>query len=63
MFYCFIGQSTAVLVINSYGPTFYKGLGYSSLKQLDFQVGWVSLAPPFCLLGALLLDCEFQFRA
>lgn len=56
MFYCFCGQSTAVLVINNYGPTFYKALGYSPIQQIDFQLGWVTLAPPFCLLGALLLD-------
>lgn len=55
-FYCFCGQSTAVLVINNYGPTFYSSLGYGTLETIDFQVGWVSLAAPFCLLGALLLD-------
>lgn len=56
MFYCFCGQSTAILVINNYGPTFYKTLGYGTLTQFDFQVGWVALAPPFCLIGAFLLD-------
>lgn len=60
MFYCFIGQSTAVLVINNYGPTFYKGLGYGTIEQIDFQLGWVALAPPFCLLGALLMDSKYR---
>ena len=56
MFYCFIGQSTAVLVINNYGPTFYKALGQNTIGQINFQVGWTSLAAPFCFLGAVLLD-------
>ena len=37
MFYAFCGQSTAILVINNYGPTFYKTLGYSTSAQLFFQ--------------------------
>lgn len=59
-FYCFVGQSTAVLVINNYGPTFYAALGYNTLTRIDFQVGWVALAPPFCLLGAVLLDRKYS---
>lgn len=55
-FYAFLGQSTAVLVINNYGPTFYKSLGYGTVQQLNFQIGWLTIGFPFCFLGAALLD-------
>ena len=38
--FAFIGQSTAVLVINNYGPTLYAALGYGTLDQLKLQCGW-----------------------
>ena len=55
-FYAFLGQSTAVLVINNYGPSFYKSLGYGTVQQLNFQIGWLTVGFPFCFLGAALLD-------
>jgi MFS family permease len=55
-FYCFLGQSTAILVINNYGPTFYSALGYNVRQQLFLQGGWVTVSIPFCLLGAFLSD-------
>jgi len=55
-FYCFLGQSTAILVINNYGPTFYSALGYNVRQQLFLQGGWVTVSIPFCLLGAVLAD-------
>ena len=42
--FAFIGQSTAVLVINNYGPTFYKALGFGTRDQLILQCGWISTA-------------------
>lgn len=47
----FLGQSTAVLVINYYGPTIYKALGYDTLDQLIFQAGWLTLAIPSNFIG------------
>ncbi|KAH7371440.1 general substrate transporter [Pyrenochaeta sp. MPI-SDFR-AT-0127] len=55
-FYSFLGQSTAILVINNYGPTFYSALGFEVRQQLFLQAGWVSTAIPSCLLGAFLAD-------
>ena len=51
--FAFIGQSTAVLVINNYGPTVYKALGYDTLNQLILQCGWITMAIPSNLLGEL----------
>ena len=53
---CFIGQTTAVLVINNYGPTFYSALGYDTTQQLLLQAGWVTVAPPMCFVGGVLTD-------
>lgn len=41
--FAFIGQSTAVLVINNYGPTLYAALGYGTLDQLKLQCGWITM--------------------
>lgn len=49
--FAFIGQSTAVLVINNYGPTLYKALGYGTLDQLKLQCGWITMGTPANLLG------------
>lgn len=56
MFYAFLGQSTAVLVINNYGPAFYAALGAGTTQTLNYQVGWLTVGFPFCFLGALLMD-------
>lgn len=45
-----------VLVINNYGPTFYGALGYGTTEQLLLQAGWVTVAPVFCFVGAVLMD-------
>jgi MFS family permease len=45
-----------VLVINNYGPTFYKALGYDTTQQLLLQAGWVTVAPPMCFVGGVLTD-------
>jgi MFS family permease len=49
--FAFIGQSTAVLVINNYGPTLYAALGYGTLDQLKLQCGWITMGTPANLLG------------
>ncbi|OAG39863.1 hypothetical protein AYO21_05929 [Fonsecaea monophora] len=37
-------QMTGPFVINNYGPTLYRGLGYDTDKQLVYQVGWMTVA-------------------
>ncbi|KIX98818.1 uncharacterized protein Z520_05279 [Fonsecaea multimorphosa CBS 102226] len=54
--FAFIGQSTAVLIINNYGPTVYKALGYDTLNQLILQCGWITMGIPANLIGAILMD-------
>lgn len=49
--FAFIGQSTAVLVINNYGPTLYAALGYDTYHRLILQAGWVTVGIPFNALG------------
>ncbi|KAF2096436.1 MFS general substrate transporter [Rhizodiscina lignyota] len=56
MGFAFIGQSTAVLVINNYGPTLYKTLGYGTEDQLRFQCGWITVGVIFNAVGASLMD-------
>ncbi|OCL05855.1 MFS general substrate transporter [Glonium stellatum] len=53
----FIGQSTVVLVINNYGPTLYKALGYGTKDQLALQCGWITVGIAFDFVGATLMDC------
>ncbi|KAF2629246.1 hypothetical protein BU25DRAFT_420125 [Macroventuria anomochaeta] len=55
-FYCFLGQSTAILVINNYGPTFYAAFGFDVRQTLLLTAGWVSVSIPFWLIGAFLSD-------
>ncbi|KAF3054078.1 hypothetical protein E8E11_011298 [Didymella keratinophila] len=55
-FYYFLGQSTAILVINNYGPTFYAALGFDVRQTLFLTAGWVSVSIPFCPIGAFLSD-------
>ncbi|KAF2703768.1 MFS general substrate transporter [Pleomassaria siparia CBS 279.74] len=56
MGFAFVGQSTGVLVINNYGPTLYKTLGYGTKQQLEFQCGWITVGIVFNGVGALFLD-------
>ncbi|KAF2797496.1 MFS general substrate transporter [Melanomma pulvis-pyrius CBS 109.77] len=56
MGFAFIGQSTGVLVINNYGPTLYKTLGYGTKQQLEFQCGWITVGVVFNAVGALFMD-------
>lgn len=56
MTFAFIGQSTAVLVINNYGPTLYGRLGFDTEDQLRLQCGWITVGVIFNAVGAALLD-------
>ena len=38
--FAFLSQSTAVLVINNYAPTFYGALGFDARQQLVLLCGW-----------------------
>ncbi|KIW33344.1 uncharacterized protein PV07_00201 [Cladophialophora immunda] len=52
----FLGQSTAVLVIQNYAPIFYAALGFNSKQQIIIQSGRDSIAFVGNLVGAFLLD-------
>ncbi|KAJ5951526.1 uncharacterized protein N7479_009939 [Penicillium vulpinum] len=54
--FAFIGHSTGVTVINNYGPTLYKALGYDSEYQLILQTGWITMAIPANILGVFVTD-------
>src|SRR6266702_7046181 len=56
MGFAFSGQSTAVLVINNYGPTLYKALGYGTKDQLALQCGWITVGIISNFVGAALMD-------
>ncbi|KAF2117727.1 MFS transporter [Lophiotrema nucula] len=40
----FFIQCSGVLVINNYGPTLYKNLGFSPIKQLLYPAAWLTFA-------------------
>lgn len=44
------------IVINNYGPTIYKGLGFSGRKQFVYQGGWLTLALGGGLLSLFVID-------
>ncbi|OAL34542.1 hypothetical protein AYO20_06172 [Fonsecaea nubica] len=54
--FAFLGQSTAVLVINNYGPTLYGALGYGTIDQLKLQCGWITIGNFANLFGAVIID-------
>lgn len=56
MAFAFLGQSTGVLVLNNYGPTIYRALGYDTEYQLIFQCGWITVGIIFNAVGALIMD-------
>jgi hypothetical protein len=56
MGFAFIGQSTAVLVINNYGPELYKALGFGTRDQLALQCGWISVGVITNAIGAFIMD-------
>ena len=56
MGFAFLGQSTAVLVINNYGPLQYAALGYDTEDQLRLQCGWISVGVITNAIGAAIMD-------
>ncbi|KAK5044372.1 hypothetical protein LTR84_011322 [Exophiala bonariae] len=54
--YAALGQSTAILVINNYGPSLYSVLGYDTEQQLKLQCGWITCGIIGNLTGALIMD-------
>lgn len=49
-------QSTGVLVINNYGFSIYKALGYSPVKQLLYPAAWLVFALGMNVVGMFLVD-------
>lgn len=45
-----------VLVLNNYGPTIYKALGYGTYDQLRFQAGWITVAVFATAFAATIID-------
>ena len=52
----FAGQGSATLVINNYGPSLYKSLGYGTVQQLVLQGAWISVCPFGNVLNSLVVD-------
>lgn len=50
------GQLTGTLVINNYGPSLYKSLGYSGADDLILSGGWLVLGFFANIANAILLD-------
>ncbi|TKA44871.1 hypothetical protein B0A54_03161 [Friedmanniomyces endolithicus] len=53
---CGIVQCSGVLVINNYGPTLYKDLGFSPVQQLLYPAAWLTFAWGMNALAMLLVD-------
>ncbi|KAK4494564.1 hypothetical protein PRZ48_013920 [Zasmidium cellare] len=49
-------QCSGVLVINNYGPTLYKNLGFSETKQLLYPAAWLTLALGLNAMASVLVD-------
>ena len=49
-------QCSGVLVINNYGPTLYKNLGFSETKQLLYPAAWLTLALGLNCMASLIVD-------
>ncbi|KAF2651337.1 general substrate transporter [Lophiostoma macrostomum CBS 122681] len=58
----FGAQGTATLVINNYGPSLYKSLGYGTVQQLLIQCGWISICPIGNWINALVVDKVGRMR-
>jgi hypothetical protein len=54
--FAFLGQSTAVLVINNYGPLQYAALGFGTEDQLRLQCGWITTSIFTNAIGALIMN-------
>lgn len=52
----FFIQCSGVLVINNYGPTLYKNLGFSPVKQLLYPAAWLTLTLGINMMAIPLVD-------
>ncbi|RDW74860.1 hypothetical protein BP6252_06002 [Coleophoma cylindrospora] len=52
----FFVQCSGVLVINNYGPTLYKTLGYTTVMQLIYPSIWLTVGIVFTALAIPLVD-------
>ncbi|ORY03954.1 MFS transporter [Clohesyomyces aquaticus] len=52
----FFIQCSGVLVINNYGPTLYKNLGFSPVKQLLYPAAWLTLTLGINIMAIPLVD-------
>ncbi|KAF2491009.1 MFS transporter [Lophium mytilinum] len=52
----FFIQCSGVLVINNYGPTLYKNLGFSPVKQLLYPAGWLTFALGLNIVAIFVVD-------
>lgn len=52
----FFIQCSGVLVINNYGPTLYKNLGFSPIKQLLYPAAWLTLTLGINIMAIPLVD-------
>lgn len=62
MGFAFLGQSTAVLVINNYGPLQYAALGYDTEDQLRLQCGWITTSVFTNAIGAYVASLYSFFN-
>ncbi|OQV04830.1 hypothetical protein CLAIMM_09654 [Cladophialophora immunda] len=51
-----ITQASGALVINNYGPSLYRNLGYSTVKQLVLPAAWITCALGLNILAMALVD-------
>ncbi|KAJ9606675.1 hypothetical protein H2200_008683 [Cladophialophora chaetospira] len=49
-------QMTGPFVINNYGPTLYRGLGFDTNEQLVYQLGWITVAFGGALLSLVAIE-------
>lgn len=52
----FACQGTATLVINNYGPSLYKSLGFDTVSQLVIQGAWITVCPIGNFVNSLIVD-------
>ncbi|KAI1618273.1 MFS transporter [Exophiala viscosa] len=51
-----IVQCSGVLVINNYGPSLYKSLDYSAIKQLLYPAAWLTFGLGLNIIGMFFVD-------
>lgn len=52
----FACQGTATLVINNYGPSVYKSLGFDTVSQLVIHGAWITVCPIGNFVNSLIVD-------